>query len=174
MKIAPVILLTCCLGIAAALGWASVTAESTAGLAKEHAVHAAMQTSGGMQRDFGVWPQGVAVGVFTLIAAGVCFSMGVKRIAVRDIAIATVLSLIAFVGMMVAYRGYAATDTHVVSGWFPSPTNWQFFGLGLLQAAFVVVWVVGFRRWVFSTADQAKFDGLMERSRVDASGEVGE
>lgn len=174
MKIAPVILLTCCLGIVSALIWASVTAESTAGLAKEHAVHAAMQTSDGMQRDLGVWVQGVAVGVFTLIGAGACFSMGVKRIAIRDIAIATVLSLIAFVGMMVAYRGYAGMDTHLVSGWFPSPTNWQFFGVGLFQAAFVVVWVVGFRRWVFCTADQAKFDAIMERSRVDASGKVSE
>ncbi|MBO60388.1 MAG: hypothetical protein CMO63_00265 [Verrucomicrobiales bacterium] len=174
MRKAPLIILICGLGIVGALVWASFTAETTAGLAKPHAEHLKMWTSGGMQRDLGVWTPGMVVGYLTIIAAGAGFTLGVKRIALRDITIATVLSLVAFTGMMIAYRSYAIADEHVVSGWFSSPVNWQLFGLVIFPSAFVVVWVLGFQRWVYSPEDQAKFDSLLKRSRSAKKREGGE
>ena len=174
MKKAPLIILMCCLGIVAALVWAAITVETTASLAKPHALQSSMQTSGGMQRDLGIWAPGVVVGVLTLVAAAAAFSLGVKRTATRGIAVAAGLSLIAFTGMMLAQRNYAGAEIHAVSGWFTAPVNWLLFGLGIFPAAYVGVWVFGFRRWVFSSEDQAKFDSLLERSRSRENRKGGE
>jgi hypothetical protein len=48
---------------------------------------------------------------------------------------------------------------------FPTATAWQVYGTWLCAIPLIILYSVGFRHFVFSEEDEAKFQALLEESR---------
>lgn len=66
--------------------------------------------------------------------------------------------------MYTGYLAFLATgETRFVFG-FPEPTAWMLFGVWISGALFCLIYVIGFRRFVFSAEDEAAYEALRARS----------
>jgi len=66
--------------------------------------------------------------------------------------------------MFSAYKSYLATgETTFVAG-FPLATTWQVYAVWLAGLGLVALYVLGFKRYVWSDKDQQAFDALVESS----------
>jgi len=66
--------------------------------------------------------------------------------------------------MYLGYLAFLATgETRFVFG-FPVPTTWMLFGVWSSGALFCLIYIIGFRRFVFTPEDEAAYEALRARS----------
>lgn len=75
--------------------------------------------------------------------------------------------------MYLGYLSYLATGETRFAFGFPVPTTWMLFGVWSSGALFCLIYIVGFRRFVFTAEDEAAYEALRAQSaspRVERPG----
>ncbi|MEO1088762.1 MAG: hypothetical protein AAFY88_31415 [Acidobacteriota bacterium] len=76
--------------------------------------------------------------------------------------------------LMVTYADYLHDPDPALVLALPAPTATMIYALWALPVLFAVLYVAGFRRWVYSPADQAAFEALVrKRQAAEADGREG-
>ncbi|MEM8993457.1 MAG: hypothetical protein AAGF23_01570 [Acidobacteriota bacterium] len=72
--------------------------------------------------------------------------------------------------LMVTYAGYLEDPDPGLVMALPAPTATMIYALWALPVLFAVLYVAGFRRWVYSPADQAAFEALVRKRQAAEAG----
>lgn len=128
----------------------------------------------GAERGERIWWLGFAFGLLELALFVTCMLLGVRRNGVigpagRFIAACAFVYLLAFVALMFSYRGYMTADALTTFGSFPAPTAWMVYAVGLVPLVFLLVFVLGFRDFIWDDESERKLAQIVEEIR--ASGE---
>lgn len=119
-------------------------------------------------RVFGVaW----AFGACMILLFSTCLALGAsKRDKVGGIKIflfiGAALHLSAFSAVMFAYRPYMVEGTARFVGSFPLPSAIMLYVLWGTPVYFVLLYVIGFKRFIFSEEDEVKFAALVKARRA--------
>ena len=71
----------------------------------------------------------------------------------------------AWSGLMLSYSAYLDDPAPALWLWFPAPTAWMLYALGLVPLVFAWAYYRGFERFVYSAEDAEEFRALLERAR---------
>ncbi len=141
-------------------------AEGAAGLAHPE-LPGVMMGGDGAARLADISSLGFAFQVVVLVQCHLLIALGVggpKTNASMLIALTACLGVALFVwwNLFGAYQHYLETgETGYVAG-FPTATAWQVYAIWLGGLSLVALYVVGFRRFIWSEEDEAQFQQLVE------------
>jgi phosphatidylserine synthase len=79
------------------------------------------------------------------------------------IAIGAALHVATFLALMATYRTYQAGGDHALFLGLPAPTAWMLYGVWWVPMYFILLYIFAFDRYVFSEADQLRFNEILER-----------
>lgn len=129
--------------------------------------------AGGSGADRGehVWWLAAAYGALQLAFFVCCMLLGVRRggtigPAGKLIAGGSVLYFLAFAGLMLSYRDYMAADSLSTVGSLPEPTAWMLYVLTPAPLLFLVVFVLGFRRFVWDDESERTLREIVAEKRA--------
>jgi hypothetical protein len=132
-----------------------------------HETQPSMTVGGpGAAKHHRVFGLGIAFGVLQIAFFAACLALGasrggrVGRIAV-PIAVGAALHILAFLGLAISYRAYAAEAGGPLFLGFPIPTAFLLYAVWWTPMVFVLIYVFAFDRYVFSDADHARFREIL-------------
>lgn len=80
------------------------------------------------------------------------------------------LHLASMIGMLVSYEAYLHDPDPALYAAFPAPTAWMMYVLWPMPLLFVLLFVVGFDRWIYRPEDEQAIAELMRRCQSDQGG----
>ena len=86
------------------------------------------------------------------------------------IVLATIVVQAAFAGLVLSYHRTMSDPGAEPWGPFPAPTTWMLLIFYPSQLLFVLCYVVGFRRWMWTADDEASFERIVSDARAERSG----
>lgn len=155
-----------CIAIAFALG----APEGAGGVA--HPTIGNMSIGGpGEARHARVFGVAWAFGACMILLFSTCLALGASKGGkVGGIKIylfvGVALHLAAFSAVMMAYRPYMVDGTAPFVGSFPLPSAIMLYALWGAPVYFVLLYVIGFKRFIFSEEDEVKFAAIVKASRA--------
>jgi hypothetical protein len=72
------------------------------------------------------------------------------------------LLMLSWIGLLWSYRCYV--DDPAAAGFFlgfPAPTAWLLYGVSIVPASFIALYVYGYERWIFPPEAEQRFNELM-------------
>jgi hypothetical protein len=163
------------LALAALAVWISSIEPPPNATGVAHAMIAGMKQGGdGLQRAEPVFVLGTLFGLLIFGAALSAVYLGVPE-AYRSAAfklgfsICACLLLLSWFGLVWTYHNYIHDPT--ASGFFlgfPAPTAWLLYGIWLAPFGLIVLYIYGYRRWIFPPEAEEKFKQLMAERSKDA------
>jgi hypothetical protein len=141
-----------------------------------HPSFATMKHGGsGVERHAGVLWLGGAFGGLAIATFVTLMAFGSRRgDSLRGLGPRLVLGLAAYLGawswLVLAYRDYLTEPTHRLILGFPAPTAIMLYVLWPVSVVFNVLFVVGFKRWVFSDEDRERYERLVAEKRAGDGG----
>lgn len=66
-----------------------------------------------------------------------------------------------FIKLVDAYLASVTQQPVVLWGPFPTATSWMLFGLSTAPLMFAAIYYFGFRQWIWSDEEQAKYDEIL-------------
>ena len=165
-----VVLLVLALGIA----WVIPAADGVGG--HPHDVHMSMRQAGsGPDRHEGLLGVGWAFGMLSIFIFVLLIGFGCRRgDGFRGLARPLVAAFCVYVGvftwMMVAYADYMVAPGGPLILGFPLPSAIMLYLLYPVTAILNLYFVVGYRRWVLTGDDEARYVELVERHKARAAG----
>jgi len=161
----PLILLCLLVAMCGVVVASFVTEEAPTGRGVTHSTFETMDEGGPASRHthsvltlgwiFGMLQVALFVGFLTLAARRDARGL-IRALILSGVAYAEVFTITVFV-----YQQNVATAEAEFIGSFPAATTWMLFGLWPVPFLFVVVYVVGFRRWVWSPDDRERFEQIL-------------
>jgi len=174
---APTILLFALIILWGVLFYVSIDASKYPGAAI-HPSHAEMQIAGeAAAADADLVPFGAAVGCLMVFVFTSCLLFGAGKNGrsanfLGIVAVLVILVVSVFLTMMSNVQGYLRGESVIIVGGFPLPTAQMLYGVWICPLVFLVVYVLGFNRWVMTDADRERLAELVKNTRKN--GEVGE
>ena len=135
-----------------------------------HAVDGMRQAGDAWQQSGPVFRVGYLLGVFIYLIISALIYIGVPQ-SKRDrkLRLAHATATLVVLGMwsllIYLFRQYLVSDDPMIVLAFPLPTLVMLLGLWLAPLSFSLIYVLGFRRWIFTPGDEETFRKLMERRR---------
>lgn len=132
-----------------------------------HAVDGMRQAGDAWQQSGPVFRVGYLLGVLIYLIFSILVYIGVPQ-ARRDRtlrlvhATATLVVLGMWSFLVYLFRQYLHLGDPMIGIAFPLPTLVMLLGLWLAPLSFSLIYVLGFRRWIFTPEDEEKFRRLME------------
>ena len=162
--------------VAGAFCVALLVEEPSASQGMEHPRIKKMKVGGdgeGRMKHVGVVTFVLHSGTLTLCAALMALGVAPRR-RTRGFWIAmgfaTLACLLVWMRLFLNYLGFLGTgEARMVFG-FPEPSAWLVYGVWGSAALFSVLYVVGFRRYVFTREDEEAFDELVRETRMEREG----
>lgn len=121
------------------------------------------------------WPA-FSLQAATLILVLLTIALGVSR-RYRTLpfwlglAATAILFLFVWARIFLGYQRFLSTgEVHYLLG-FPAPTAWVAYGIWASGLALLVLYVVGFRKFIYTHEDEAEFDRLVREVRAGRDGE---
>ena len=144
--------------------WILLTPDATADLELEHARFKVMDTGGdGARRHQGVFLAGWLLGSLLIAGFVGLLLWGAGSRSWPWFLAGGLLYEGIFTAMCYAYwRSLSAAEVAFI-GPFPAGVSWLLFGIWLIPAWFIVVYVVCYRRWIFPPASAERFARLVEQ-----------
>ena len=135
-----------------------------------HAVDGMRQAGDAWQQSGPVFRVGYLLGVLIYLIISALVYIGVPQ-SKRDrkLKLAHATATLAVLGMwsFLIYLSwqYLHSGDPMIGAAFPLPTLVMLLGLWIAPMSFTLIYVLGFRRWIFTPEDEEKFRQLMERNR---------
>ena len=135
-----------------------------------HSVDGMRQAGDAWLQSKPVFSVGYLLGVLIYLIISTLVYIGVPR-AKRDGTFTLVHSAatLAVLGMwsflMYLFRQYLHSGDPMIDFAFPLPTLVMLLGLWIAPMSFSLIYILGFRRWIFTPEDEQTFRELMERKR---------
>lgn len=121
------------------------------------------------------WPA-FSLQVTTLILVVLVIALGVSR-RYRTLpfwlglAATAILFVFVWTRIYLGHQHFLSTgEFHYVLG-FPAPTAWVGYGIWASGLALLLLYVLGFRKFIYTHEDEAEFDHLVEELRAGRDGE---
>ena len=135
-----------------------------------HTVEGMRQVGGLRQQSDPVFGAGYLLGVLIYLVISVLVYLGVQpekrdRKLVLAHTAATLLVLGMWSLLMYLFRQYLLTGDPMIVFGFPLPTLVMLLGVWIAPMSFSLIYVLGFRRWVFTQEDEKTFRELLESKR---------
>jgi hypothetical protein len=140
---------------------------------ENHPEHGAMYVRGsGIANDSALFNAGMGAGLLLIALFFAFFALGAGKSLRKTGVLALLgagwlLSTSAFVAMMMAFSKYAETSPTQVAGPFTTPGNWMIFGVWGAPLVVLVAYVVGFRHWVYTDEERARFENLIAAAKAE-------
>jgi hypothetical protein len=147
------------------------------GHGQAHPEHESMLVGGsGAERGGHIWGLALAYGTLQLAFFTCCMWLGVRRNGVVGragwfIGAGAVIYFVAFVGLTLSYRGYMAADTLSTFGSLPKPTAWMLYGVAPIPFLFLLVFVLGFRQYVWDEESERTLARIVAEKRAAEEGQ---
>ncbi|MDE0512168.1 MAG: hypothetical protein OXI88_10335 [Gammaproteobacteria bacterium] len=135
-----------------------------------HAVDGMRQVGDIHQQSDPVFGAGYLLGVLIYLVISVLVCLGVQpakrdRTLVLAHTAATLLVLGVWSLLMYLFRQYLLTGDPMIVFGFPLPTLVMLLGVWIAPMSFSLIYILGFRRWVFTPEDEKTFRELLESKR---------
>ena len=135
-----------------------------------HAVDGMRQAGDAWQQSGPVFLAGYLLGVLIYLIISALVYIGVpqsKRDRKLRLAHATATLVVLGMWSFLIYLSwqYLHSGDPMIGAAFPLPTLVMLLGLWIAPVSFSVIYVLGFRRWIFTAEDEEKFRQLMESNR---------
>lgn len=159
----PIVLLVLTFTIAGCLALCLATDEPATGHGVPHQDIAQMNKGGDADRHSGVIWLATVYGAFQIAFLVTALRLGVRG-GCRPVTLIVggVAYLAVFAAMVAAYRSGMESAPLILG--LPLPTFLMVFGMWGVPVAFVVLYVVKFRDWIYSEEDSHRFAELMSQS----------
>lgn len=103
----------------------------------------------------------------SLMALGARTPRGLRGLG-PGLAIGGLAYALVWTALVLAYRAYAQASDPVLFLGFPAPTALLLFGLYLVPLIFLLLYVVGFERWIAAPSDLAELERRLAALRKDS------
>ena len=135
-----------------------------------HAVDGMRQVGDIRQQSDPVFGAGYLLGILIYLVISVLVYLGVQpakrdRKLVMAHTAATLLVLGMWSLLMYLFRQYLLTGDPMIVFGFPLPTLVMLLGVWIAPMSFSLIYILGFRRWVFTQEDEKAFRELLESKR---------
>jgi hypothetical protein len=167
------------LAILALLGWLMILPEPTLVTGAPHPLFPGMNMGGDGAARLGHASRVIGVLgslIMLLMQALPMLGVSARR---RDGAFWVLMAVVACAAQgtwWAMYLGYLAFletgETRFVFG-FPVPTTWMLFGVWSSGALFCLIYIIGFRRFVFTAEDEAAYEALRAHSATPRAERTG-
>ena len=135
-----------------------------------HAVDGMRQVGDIRQQTDPVFGTGYLLGILIYLVISVLVYLGVqpakrdgKLVLAHTAATLTVLGVWSL--LMYLFRQYLLTGDPMIVFGFPLPTLVMLLGVWIAPMSFSLIYILGFRRWVFTPEDEKTFRELLESKR---------
>ena len=135
-----------------------------------HSVDGMRQAGDAWLQSKPVFTVGYLLGILIYLIISALIYIGVPR-AKRDgtFTLAHAAATLAVLGMwsflMYLFRQYLHSGDPMIDFAFPLPTLVMLLGLWIAPMSFSLIYILGFRRWIFTREDEETFRKLMESKR---------
>lgn len=142
------------------------------GHGQAHPDHELMLVGGsGADRGEHIWGLGFVYGALQLVFFTCCLLLGVRRNGIVGragwfIGAGAVIYFVAFVGLMLSYRDYMAAETLSTFGSLPRPTAWMLYAVAPVPLLFLLVFVLGFRRYIWDEESERALQRIVADKRA--------
>jgi hypothetical protein len=125
----------------------------------------------GAERVDAVFGLAVLFGALQIALFVCCMLLGVRRNgrtgpAGRFIVAGGVVYLLAYAGLMYAYRGYIEGGSLEAFWSFPEPTAWMLYALAPAPLLFLLIFVLGFRRFIWDEDSEQALKQIVADKRA--------
>ena len=134
-----------------------------------HPQFESMQKSGDPGPLWLAWSVGVAMMAFFGTAMALGFSRS-REARLWTWAVTGAYGLL-YVLLLVSYDSFSRSTEPVLIAGFPIPTGLLVYGVYLFPVVLLLIPVLGFRRWFYTTDDEARFQSLLDRRDAPGTGD---
>ena len=113
---------------------------------------------------------GLALGVlmYLLVATLIYLSVPERKRSrpfLLSVLAALLVALLAWISLTTAYQDYLSENELTLILGFPVPTILMLLAVWLAPLCFALIFVAGFRHWIYTEEDEARFNSLMEKAK---------